>query len=155
MQSADTEGATAAVLAASRALIGIAARAMPEAGDVTLPQWRALIVLDSEGELNVSTLSAYLGIDPSSCTRLCDRLDRKGLIERHLSPGSRREMSLALSAAGATLVAAANGRRRAAITELVGQLTLVQRRDLVAALAPLVGAAGEAADRAWVLGWAD
>ena len=127
---------------------------MPGAADVTLPQWRALILLEGEGELNVSALSTYLGVGPWSCTRLCDRLDRKGLIERRLSPGSRREMSLRLSSAGSTLVAEANARRRGAIDELVGRLTPGQRRDLTAALTSLVGAAGESADRAWVLGWA-
>jgi DNA-binding MarR family transcriptional regulator len=155
VQSTDSTRATEALLAASRALIGIAARALPETADVTLPQWRALILLDSEGQLNVSTLSGYLAIEPSSCTRLCDRLERKGLIERRLSEGSRREMSLGLSPAGSALVAEANARRRAEIEELVGRLTPAQRRDLAAALGPLVDVAGQAADRAWVLGWAD
>jgi DNA-binding MarR family transcriptional regulator len=155
VQSTDSTRATEALLAASRALIGIAARALPETADVTLPQWRALILLDSEGQLNVSALSGYLAIEPSSCTRLCDRLERKGLIERRLSSGSRREMSLGLSAAGSALVAEANARRRAEVEELVGRLTPAQRRDLAAALGPLVDVAGEAADRAWVLGWAD
>src|SRR5947209_15826832 len=118
MGSTDPSEATEAVLAASRVLVGIAARAMPEAADVTLPQWRALIVLDSEGQLNVTALSACLGIEPSTCTRLCDRLERKGLLERRLSSGSRREMSLGLSAAGSALVAEANGRRRAEVDEL-------------------------------------
>jgi DNA-binding MarR family transcriptional regulator len=155
VQSGDSARATEAVLAASRALIGIAARAMPETADVTLPQWRALIVLDSEGPLNVSALSASLAIEPSSCTRLCDRLERKGLIERGLSSGSRREMSLGLSPAGSALVAEAIARRRAEVDELVGRLKPAERRDLAAALGPLVAAAGEASERAWVLGWAD
>lgn len=41
----DLAGAADAFLIASRALVGVAARSLPDADDVTLQQFRALIVL--------------------------------------------------------------------------------------------------------------
>lgn len=151
----DVDRAVDEVLAATRALVGIAARALPESADVTLPQWRALVLLDGAGQLNVNALAAQLGVNPSTCTRLCDRLVRKGLLGRELSPDSRREVVLRLTPAGSALVADGTARRRSEIEALVTQLSPRQRRDLAAALPPLIRAAGEAADDAWVLGWAD
>ena len=154
-QGDDVDKAVEQVLAASRALVGIAARALPESADVTLPQWRALVLLESADQLNVNALAAQLRVNPSTCTRLCDRLVRKGLLDRELSPDSRREVVLTLTAAGSSLVADATARRRSEIEELVRELSPRQRRDLAAALAPLIRVAGEAAEHAWVLGWAD
>lgn len=154
-QGDDVDRAVEQVLLASRALVGIAARALPESADVTLPQWRALVLLEVAGQLNVNALAAQLGVNPSTCTRLCDRLVRKGLLDRELSPDSRREVVLRLTPAGSSLVADATARRRSEIEELVRTLSSRQRRDLAVALAPMIRAAGEAAEHAWVLGWAD
>jgi DNA-binding MarR family transcriptional regulator len=151
----DLSPAVEAVLAASRALMGVAARALPEAADVTLPQWRALAVLEAQGQLKVNALAAQLGVDPSTCTRLCDRLVRKGLIEREFSPENRREVRLRLSPTGASLVEEATARRRQQIEALVGRLSARQRRDLATALRAMTRAAGEAAEHAWVLGWVE
>ena len=154
-QGDDVDRAVEQVLLASRALVGIAARALPESADVTLPQWRALVLLEVAGQLNVNALAAQLGVNPSTCTRLCDRLVRKGLLDRELSPDSRREVVLRLTPAGSSLVADATARRRSEIEELVRTLSSRQRRDLAVALAPMIRAAGEAAEHAWVPGWAD
>ena len=67
------------VLAASRALVAVAARSLAEAGDeVTLPQYRALVVLAAQGPRGTAELAAALAVNPSTATRMCDRLVRKG-----------------------------------------------------------------------------
>ena len=68
---------TDAVLRASRALVGVAARSLAEVeDDVTLPQFRALVVL-AAGERQLGELAEALDVHPSSATRLCTRLDRR------------------------------------------------------------------------------
>ena len=53
------DGSTDAVLVASRALVGIAARSLAAVEDtVTLVQYRALVLLASRGEMNVGTLAS-------------------------------------------------------------------------------------------------
>lgn len=147
--------ATEAVLQASRAMVGIAARCLPESAEVTLPQWRALVLLDAEGQLNVNALAQLLGVDPSTCTRLCDRLVAKELIERDLAADSRREVCIRLSSAGASLVVEATARRRAEVENILTQLSPTQCRRLVQALGPFIEAAREVHQLAWSLGWAN
>ena len=59
--------------------MAIAARSLAEAGDVTLPQFRVLVILASRGPRRVRDLADDLGVNPSGASRLCDRLSGKGL----------------------------------------------------------------------------
>ena len=142
------------VLAASRALVGIAARSLAATEpEITLRQYRALVVLAARGDLNVGTLAEALEIHPSTATRLCDRLLSKHLIERKTSIESRREVTVGLSAAGRGLVRAVTARRRREIQRIVAKLEPPARRRLVEAFAEFAEAAGEVPDHAWKLGW--
>lgn len=140
---------------ATRVLVGVVVRSIPQSTEVTLPQWRALVVLDAQGEMNVNALSEHLGIEPSTCTRLCDRLVAKELIEREFSRDRRREVRLRLSPRGCTLVSEAVTRRRAEIENLLGPLSPAELQRLTDALQPLIAAAAGAPDDAWALGWVD
>ncbi len=63
-------------------------------------QVRVLTVLSRQGSMNLTQLSRAVGAIPSSASRLCDRLEAAGLIEREVSSGSRREITLRLSSEG-------------------------------------------------------
>jgi DNA-binding MarR family transcriptional regulator len=141
-------------LVASRALVGVAARSLSalEPG-VTLPQYRALVLLNSRGEQNVSTLADALEIHPSTATRLCDRLLTKGLIDRATSSGNRREVTVRLSPDGRALVNAVTRNRRRELRRIVARIDPAARRALIDAFDALATAAGELPDDAWKLGW--
>ena|SRR5689334_14649954 len=97
------------VLAASRALVAVAARSLAAVGDdVTLPQYRALVVLAASGPQGTVELAAALAVNPSTATRMCDRLVRKGLVRRRRQAGDRRAVRIALTPAGRDLVAEVN-----------------------------------------------
>ena len=84
--SDDIDDVTNAVLIASRALIGVAVRSIAVVEDeLTLVQYRALVLLVSPGQQNVSDLAEALGVHPSTATRLCDRLVAKGFVHRATS----------------------------------------------------------------------
>src|ERR1700759_4004882 len=88
-------------LAASGALVAVAARSLAAAGDeVTLPQYRALVVLAARGPRGTAELAAALAVNPSTATRMCDRLVRKGLVRRHRQPGDPRPIRIAPPAPG-------------------------------------------------------
>ncbi len=92
---------TEAVLTASRALVGVAARSLAAAADdVTLPQYRALVVLAARGPQRVGDLAESLGVHPSTATRLCDRLVDRRLVRRAIDRTNRRETTIALSRQG-------------------------------------------------------
>jgi DNA-binding MarR family transcriptional regulator len=154
MQELAIENVTDAVLSASRVLVAVAARSLAEvADDVTLPQYRALVVLCARGPLGMSELAEELTVSPSTVTRLCDRLVRKDLVTRQHRPQNRREVQVAVTTNGAALVRRVTQRRRREIASIVSHLPNQQRTDMVKALRAFAEAAGEVPDQAWASGW--
>jgi DNA-binding MarR family transcriptional regulator len=143
------------VLAASRALVAVAARSLAAAGDeVTLPQYRALVVLAAHGPQRTADLAAALAVNPSTATRMCDRLVRKNLVRRHRQPGDRRTVRITLTATGRDLVAEVTRRRRAELARLLGALPPDQHQPVLAAFGAFAAVAGEAPQPGAALGWA-
>lgn len=148
------EAVTDAVLTASRALVAVAARSLGEhEAEVSIQQYRTLVVLASRGPQRPVDLAGALGVDPSTVTRLCDRLVRRGLISRLRASADRREVRLALTDAGADLLAAVTRRRRAEIRQIVARLDAERQQQLIEALASFNTAAGEFSDREWPRSW--
>lgn len=146
---------TEAVLTASRALVAVAARSLAIVdADVTLAQFRALVVLSGRGNQHVGELAEALGIHPSTATRLCDRLVSKKLVRRAPDRENRRETSISLSPTGRALVDAVTAIRRAEIAAIVDRVPVASRQPLVDALSAFADAAGEPAPDTWSLGWA-
>jgi DNA-binding MarR family transcriptional regulator len=142
------------ILTTSRALVGVAVRSLNALDpDITLGQYRALLLLCQHGQLNVSALADALAVKPSTATGLCDRLAHKGLISRETSAESRREVTLRPAAAGRTVVKAVTMQRRRELARIIGRLDPAQRRDVARAFEAFATAAGEVPDEAWKLGW--
>jgi DNA-binding MarR family transcriptional regulator len=142
-----------AVLQASRVLVAVAARSLATVDhDVTLPQYRALVVLASRGPQRPSELAEALAVHPSTITRLCDRLAAKRLVRRRESAVSRREVSIELAAKGRRLVDAVTERRRIEIATIVANIPIRERAATVQALHALGDAASEPRDAAWFVG---
>jgi DNA-binding MarR family transcriptional regulator len=145
---------TDAVLTASRVLVAVAARSLADHGaEVSLHQYRALVVLASRGPLRPVDLAEALGVDPSTVTRLCDRLADKRLITRRRQGGDRRVVQLDLSSRGRELIDAVTDRRRSEITRILAAVPAGDREDLVRAFRAFAMAAGEAPDDQWPRSW--
>ncbi|MFJ8543646.1 MarR family transcriptional regulator [Streptomyces sp. NPDC093586] len=63
-------------------------------------QLRALRVLEAEPGLNLTTLAERLEMGLPTASRLCDRLEAAGLLERAPHPRKRREVRLGLTGPG-------------------------------------------------------
>jgi DNA-binding MarR family transcriptional regulator len=143
-----------AVLGASRVLVAVAARSLAEvAEEVTLPQFRALVVLASRGPQRVASLAEALGVTPPTATRMCDRLVRKGLVRRRTGREDRRQVNLTVTATGRDLVADVTERRRREIAELLRDVSLHDQAAMVELFGKLAGAAGEVPEQNWSAGW--
>jgi DNA-binding MarR family transcriptional regulator len=143
-----------AVLTASRVLVAVAARSLAEVADeVTLTQYRSLVVLASRGPQSVAALAEELGVTPSTVSRLCDRLVRKRLVARREDRRDRRAVRLALTATGRALVDAVTERRRVEIAVLLNAIPEESQRSMVQALQALAQAAGEVPEQEWSTGW--
>jgi DNA-binding MarR family transcriptional regulator len=142
-----------AVLRASRVLVSVAVRSLAAVEDeVTLPQYRLLVVVAGRGPQRPTALAELLAVHPSTITRLCDRLVAKRLVQRAESPTNRREVSVRLTAKGLRLVDSVTDRRRGEIATIVARIPARERATMVHALHALGEAAGEPADAAWFTG---
>jgi DNA-binding MarR family transcriptional regulator len=133
------------LLVASRALLGVAATSLAHTDDVTLPQFRALVLLGHRPSTTTTELADGLSVHQSTATRLCDRLVRKGWVRRQPVEGDRRQVALVLTPSGRRLVATVLRRRRQAIAAIVDGMTEAQVRSAAGALAAFATAAGEPA----------
>ena len=152
---ADLQAATEALLIASRALMGVAARSLAEVDDITLPQFRALVVLSRPVPVTVGDLAVALDIHPSTATRLCDRLEKKSLVRRQpgVSP-DRRVTPVRLTAKGRRLVGRVTDHRRRDLAVIVSSMSVEDHRRVITSLRSFAVAAGEmpGVDQ---FGWAD
>ena len=151
--SDDFESALDALLLASRAMGGIAARSLPEWADVSLVQFRALVLIERDGALNAGALAEQLGVSPSTVTGLCDRLEARGLVVRALGSESRREVVVQLSPVGKALVDTAIAARRLEMTRILERIPAEELRSMTTVLNAIAAAAGETPEQAWSTGW--
>ncbi len=143
-----------AVLSASRVLVAVAARSLGDvAEEVTLTQYRTLVVLASRGPQRLAALAEALDVTPPTATRMCDRLFRRGLVVRRHERDDRRTIRLTLSDTGQALVHAVTERRRAEIARLLQAIPRSQQSALVDSLQRLTAAAGEVPEQDWSTGW--
>ena len=151
---ADSDAIVDAVLTASRALVAVAARSLGDiAEEVTLTQYRTLVVLASRGPQRLAELAEAVAVTPPTATRMCDRLIKKGLVVRRNDRGDRRLVRLSLAKRGRDLVDEVTRRRRQEIVQLVGAVPPDQRLAMVDSLQRLSAAAGEVPEQDWSAGW--
>lgn len=147
---------TEAVLTASRLLVAVSARSLNDVEDnLTLPQFRALVVLASRGPLRLTHLADHLAVNPSTALRMAERLAAAGVIDRSPNPENRRESILALTDAGRRVVDQVTSRRREEIAAIVGRMPATHRDRLIEALRAFNAAGGEppAGHDSLPLGW--
>ncbi|MER6120173.1 MarR family transcriptional regulator [Streptomyces sp. A0642] len=73
-------------------------------GTVSPSQLRALLVIERQEGSNLRSLGEALGSRAPSVSRLCDRMEAMGLIQRDPSATSRREVELRLTGRGRALL---------------------------------------------------
>lgn len=150
----DNDAIVDAVLTASRVLVAVAARSLGDiAEEVTLTQYRTLVVLASRGPQSLAELAEAVAVTPPTATRMCDRLIKKGLILRRQDRDDRRLIRLSLAKRGRDLVDDVTRRRRREIVRLVQAVPPDQRAAMVDSLQRLSAAAGEVPEQDWSAGW--
>lgn len=133
-----------AVLRASRSMLAIVARSMaPVLEELTLPQWRVLVLLETAGPTRVGVLAERLGVLPSTFSRVVDRLESGGWVARTPSVDSKREVLVTITAQGSRLVDEASARRQTDLDEVLATMTPADRSRLAEALTAFADAAGE------------
>jgi DNA-binding MarR family transcriptional regulator len=143
-----------AVLTASRVLVAMAARSLADAGEeVTLTQYRSLVVLASRGPQGVASLAEALAVTAPTASRLVERLVRKGLVRRRADRQDRRQVRIGLTEAGRDLVRLVTERRREEIAVLLASIPPDVLEPMATGLRHLAAAAGEVPEQEWSTGW--
>ncbi|GAA2663021.1 MarR family transcriptional regulator [Streptomyces lunalinharesii] len=101
---------------------------------VSTSQLRVLHVLERGDGINLSALCRALGAAPSSASRLCDRLQALGFIERVPSEVNRRERHVRLTGEGAAYLAGLRVRREEALLVAIDAMPPAARRALAEGL---------------------
>lgn len=143
-QRDSASAAIAATVTSSRALLGIVAQSMASAlEELSLVQFRLLVVLHTAGPLRMGDLAQRVGVHPSTLSRTVDRLESGEWIAREVSQESRREVMVAVTEKGHAMVAEVTNTRRRAIAAVLRELPLGDRDVVGQGMALFAAAAGE------------
>ena len=103
---------------------------------------RSLVVLASAGPQTVSALADRLAVHASTMTRMCNRLVARGLVVRVPSAGDRREVVIALTSMGTSVVEDVMAARRKELDAVMRRMGDDDRIAVVVALDKFARAAG-------------
>ena len=101
---------------------------------VTGSQLAALRAIERRPALNMTQLADELGTIPSWASRLCDRLEADGYIERRTSEEGRRQVAIELRRPGRDLLDDIAARRREILGRAVATMGDADRRALLRGL---------------------
>ncbi|GLZ40183.1 MarR family transcriptional regulator [Actinokineospora sp. NBRC 105648] len=110
-------------------------------------QLRALHFVEGLEPVNLTRLTEELGTIPSSTSRLCDRLQAAGLLDRRPALADRREVEIVLTGDGRRFLERLRAARRADLAEVLAGMSGAGRAALLLGLqefAAAVDGAGSA-----------
>lgn len=112
-----------ALLAASSTMLGIVIRSIAAGPyELTVAQHRVLVLVEDVGELSVGAVAEQLGVDQSTASRHCTRLDRLGLVTRTRARHDGRAVDVRLTPEGHRQVSAVQRARRAEIAQILARM---------------------------------
>ncbi|GAA2984739.1 MarR family winged helix-turn-helix transcriptional regulator [Actinokineospora diospyrosa] len=94
-------------------------------------QLRALHFVESLEPVNLTRLTEELGTIPSSTSRLCDRLQSAGLLDRRPATTDRREVEIVLTLPGRELLDRLRAARRADLAQVLAAMPPQSRAALL------------------------
>jgi DNA-binding MarR family transcriptional regulator len=108
--------------------------------ELTLQQWRAIVLLGGGGALHVGDVAARIGISLPSASRLVGRLEERGYVATARDPRDRRGTLVTLTPRGAEVRSAIIERRRLLMRTAIGDAASSLSHDVAAGLAVLAAA---------------
>jgi DNA-binding MarR family transcriptional regulator len=103
------------IVSAGVGLTAVALTGTAEAAELTLPQWRALVLVGGSPGSRIGELATSLGVSLPSASRLVRRMERSGLVLTARDEIDRRATNVVLTDRGRVVVSAVRTCRRAAL----------------------------------------
>src|SRR5215203_1163748 len=101
---------------------------------VSVPQFRALALLDRYPTASLSLVAEHLGSSQPSASRLISGLVSRGFVTRKECADDRRQIKLVLSPRGRSVLAAAQRATQAQIADEIAHLPADQRATIASAM---------------------
>jgi len=101
---------------------------------LTQAQWRAIVHLSRNEGMTQAALAESLEIQPITLTRLIDRMESAGWVERRTHPEDRRAVQLYLTAQSQPILEEMHARAGDVLNEATRGITPRAQRQLIAAL---------------------
>ena len=101
---------------------------------LSLPQFRALVFIDSQPDASLSACADHLGASKPTASRLIAGLVRRGLLARCDCEDDRRQLELSLTARGREVLHAARAGTQALLAKELESLAPSDRRKLLDAM---------------------
>jgi DNA-binding MarR family transcriptional regulator len=120
------------------------------AAELTLVQVRVLRKLAKQPQ-TLGQLGTELSLAPPSMTRLVDRLEERGLIQRRRDEEDRRKVVAAVTDKGRRLVSAIPFLEGSAIRTAVDRMAVPDRERIAAAIGELIAAVRQAEEESLLL----
>lgn len=115
-------------------------RLLARTGGLTVPQFLCLraISASSEGELSVAQVAETVQLSPPTVSRIMDRLERAGCVQRERRSDDRRKVSLSITRSGKDRLAALPSPLHERFVERLNDLDATKRAAILLALDELV-----------------
>jgi len=114
--------------------------------DLSVPQFRALALLSFSPQASLSILADYVGTSLPAASRMVDGLVLRKLVARRICSDDRRQVSLVLTARGASAFRASRQATRRQLSRQLSPLSGPERHAVVEAMQILSGIYGADAD---------
>ncbi|MBY8822924.1 MarR family winged helix-turn-helix transcriptional regulator [Sphingomonas colocasiae] len=102
---------------------------------VTRPQWRVLTLLARREGINQGGIADLLEVEPITLSRMIDRLQEAGLVERRADPNDRRAWQLFLTDKAAPIIAQLKDYAEELFVDVLDGFSEAEERQLNALLA--------------------
>lgn len=106
---------------------------------MTLTQWRAVAHLARESGISQAALADVLEVTPITLTRLIDRMEEAGWVERHRDPSDRRAVCLHLTSTVQPLLNQMHGHAEATHKAAFAGISQTSQRQMLQLLAHVKG----------------
>jgi DNA-binding MarR family transcriptional regulator len=116
-------------------------------GDLTLAQLSILFTLLDQGPIRMTDLAAHERVRTPTTTVAIRRLEKLGLVKRSRDPSDLRAVLVDITPRGLAVHRESLANRRAALAQMLSQLSESDLDTLVKALAPLERLAGQSGNQ--------
>lgn len=106
---------------------------------ISAPQFGTLLLIEANPNISQSAIAEALRFDRSTLVQIIDRLEGRGLVERHVSPTDRRSHALRITDDGKTALADLKEQAIAHEDDVAAGLSGEERAQFISLLKKLYG----------------